>query len=307
MARAELTTLHLARIGQCYSGPLTELGPNVTEVPEDVSTTVDRQLKSAQILTTSGELSPAAHALLDPLFKYTHAYSAVTLLHNQREPVTFELDDQWVEYVGQSLRSVATPRVYTLVAAAGPIVTTAVRAGDHIDIMQESTTEPLDMVAARQLLAVADPEGTWAPATIGAVSFPAELLERAPLRRPLPTTASREALIDHKETVYRFVSALRDAQMSNRTIMAIERMLGFDHLAATHVAYVSGRARLLSEGSASIDYFHDAGMAVGGMQIAADGRLWKTLAPATTAEVATALQNLIALPARPMFDALSAY
>lgn len=307
MSSAELTTLHLARISQFYPGLLAELGPNVTEVPNDVAAVVDEQLRAAGILTPSGILSPEARALIDPLYGYTCAYSAVILLHNQREPVTFDLDDQWVEYIGQSLRSVTTPRVFVLVASTDSVVTTAVRAGDHIDLVQEPASDTLDVIAARRLLAVADPGGSWLPAKIGAVSFPAELLDRAPFRPPMPSNGNLDALADHKETVYRFVSALRAADVSSRTIMAVEQLLGFDHLAATHVAYVSGQQRLLSEGSASIDYFHDAGVAVGGLQPAADGRVWKTLAPGTPTEVSAALRNLTHLPARPMLDAISVY
>lgn len=307
MTRAELTSLHLARIGQFYSRPFTELGPNIVEVPDEVADMVDEQLRQAHILTGLGQLTPQAQALFDPVCEYERAFSAVILLHNQREPVTFELDEQWMEYVGQSLRSVTTPRVYVLVAAAGPVVTTVVRAGDHIDIMQESTTEPLDEVAARQFLAVADPEGIWSPASIAAVSFPADLLERAPLRAPIPHAGNRESVIDHRETVYRFISVLRDAQVSSRTIRTIEQLLRFEHLAVTHVGYISGRERLLSEGSASIDYLHNAGVAVGGLQITGDGRLWKTLAPATPTEVAAALRDLTKLPRRPMLDALAVY
>lgn len=307
MTSAELTTLHLARLGQLYPEPLAELGPNITEIPDDAAAAVDEQLVAAGFLTTAGELTPEARTILDPLHRYDSAYTAVIMLHNQREPVTFDLDDQWVEYVGQSLRSVTTPRVYAIVAAFGSTVTSAVRAGDHIDIIQESTSDTLDVVAARRLLAVADPNGEWSPAKIGAVSFPASLLEQAPARPPAASSRNQEAVADHKETVYRFVAALREANASNRTIVAVEQLLGYDHLAATHVAYVRGGRRMLSEGSASIDYFHDAGVAVGGIEMAADGRRWKTLAPATQTEVAAALRHLTRLPARPMLEALSGY
>ncbi|MFZ2172909.1 MAG: ESX secretion-associated protein EspG [Rhodococcus sp. (in: high G+C Gram-positive bacteria)] len=304
MTRAQLTSLHLARLGQLYPRPLAELGPNITEIPDDVAGIITEQLVNAALIDTDGSMSVQARTLLDPLFAYDHAFAAVIMLHNQRQRVTFDLDDEWVEYMRESLP--ITPRVYVLVAATGATVTTAIRAGDHVDVAQATTSDDLARVAARELLRVGDPDAQWSPADITAVSFPANILDRAPVRAPLPS-ADRKAHADHKETVYRFVAALRTAGASSRTVMAVEKFFELDHIAATHVSYVNGPRRLLSEGSATIDYFHNAGIAVGGLQKAGDGRMWKTLAPATPTEVAKALTDLTRLPARPMLDALSGY
>ena len=304
MAHAQLTTLHLARLSQLYPRPLAELGPNVTEVPDEYAAIVDEQLTAAGLL--SGELTSQAHALLDPLFGYENAFTAVILLHNQRQMVTFDLDEKWVEYMQKSPLS-NTPRVYVLVASKGTEVATAVRAGDHVDVSVATTSESLPLVAARELLRVGDPDGRWSPATIPAVTFPAELLDRAPARAPLPGSADTKAHEDHKLTVRRFADALRKAEVPSRSIMAVEKFLELDHVAATHISYVSGAQRLLSEGTTTIDYFHEAGISVGGVQKTGDGRLWKTLAPATEKGVQTSLTFLTRLPARPMLEALSGF
>ncbi|WP_301850672.1 ESX secretion-associated protein EspG [Rhodococcus pyridinivorans] len=282
-----------------------DIGPNITEIPDELEKVVAAQLISSGLVTDAHTLSADARTLLDPLFSYDSAYSAVLLLHNQRQPVSIEIDEQWAEYVADSVRAASTPRVYILVAASGATVTTALRAGDHIDVTQSTATDTFENTAAQNLLALADPEKSWSPAQISAVSFPAHLLDRAPLRPPTPGRSNAQAEADHKETVFRFISALRDSGVSSRTVAAVEKLLRLDHIAAMHVAYISGPHRMLSEGSASIDYFHEAGVAVGGLQLAADGRKWKTLAPATQSEVATALRELKRLPSRPMHHALN--
>ncbi|MDE8647542.1 ESX secretion-associated protein EspG [Rhodococcus qingshengii] len=305
MTHAMLTSLHLARLSQFYPRPLAELGPNITEVPDDVASIVDQQLVAASLLDTRGALTEQARSLLDPLFRYDNAFTAVILLHNQRQQVTFDLDEMWMEYMRQSLPS--TPRVYVVVAASGPTTVTAVRAGDHVDLSMSATGDPLALVAARELLRVGDPDKQWSPAKIPAVSFPAELLNRAPARSPLPDSDDTQAQRDHKLTVSRFADALRKAEIPSRTIMAVEKFLQLDHIAATHVAYIGGAQRMLSEGTTTIDYFHNAGVSVGGVQKTGDGNLWKTLAPATVEEVRKSLTFLSRLPARPMLSALAGY
>ena len=303
MPHAQLTSLHLARLGQVYTGPLLELGPNVAEVPDDVAGIVNEQLIDAGLFESEGVLSAQAHTLLDPLFGYDDAFSAIILLHNQRQSFTFDLDGQWQEYMSESLTT--TPRVYVLVASHGRTVTTAVRAGDHVDITQVETSEPLVRIAAQELLRVGDPASEWSPADISALSFPASLLDHAPARAPIPGSADKDAVADHKETAYRFSSALRRGGVPSRTIIAVEKFLAFDHLAATHISFIKGHQRLISEGAATIDYFHDAGVSVGGLQLAGDGTKWRTLAPATQAETVSVLTDLMRLPSSPMLASLS--
>ncbi|MBM4654167.1 hypothetical protein GS896_25360 [Rhodococcus hoagii] len=302
----ELTSLHLSRIGQLYPQPLLELGPNIVEIPEEFSDIVDEQLTAAGVLESADTLAAPARALLDPLFGYDQAFAAVLMLHNQRQRVTFDLDEEWFDYIG-STSIPTTPRVYVLVTATGSTVTTAVRAGDHVDVVQEVVSEEFPKAAAAQLLRVGDPGNEWSPASIASVSFPADLLDRAPLRAPTTDSEDRQARADHRETVYRFVGALRGSGVSSRTVSTVETILGLDHIAANHVSYISGPRRLLSEGSASIDYFHNAGIVVSGVQKMGDGRVWKTFAPATRNDVAAALSDLTRLPSRPMLDALSSY
>ncbi|MBM4574696.1 hypothetical protein GS489_31030, partial [Rhodococcus hoagii] len=136
MSRMELTSLHLSRIGQLYPQPLLELGPNIVEIPEEFSDIVDEQLTAAGVLESADTLAAPARALLDPLFGYDQAFAAVLMLHNQRQRVTFDLDEEWFDYIG-STSIPTTPRVYVLVTATGSTVTTAVRAGDHVDVVRK--------------------------------------------------------------------------------------------------------------------------------------------------------------------------
>lgn len=297
MAHATITTIHMAHLGRLLSSHILELGPAAGEVPDEHKDTVVDQLTASGFLTDPETLSPSARGLLEPLTAYDEAYTGLIILHNQRQPLTFNIDDEWFDFLKQSFSDI--PRVYFLIARQGQTVTIGIRSGEQISLTQEPLAGLFPQHAATSVLGIGDPQKKWDPADITPASFPVSLLEHAPLRRPADDVDNPDEVLAYRKQTDKFTTALRAQGISTSTAATLRRLLSFDHVAVTHVAYSAGHRKLLSEGSATVDYFHNAGVAISSLRKTPDGSVWKAIHPASPANVSAALTDLTHIPASP--------
>ncbi|TQC47031.1 hypothetical protein EEB14_22945 [Rhodococcus sp. WS4] len=303
MANATISTMHMAYLAGLLPSPVFELGPAAVQVPPGFEDTVIEQLTATGFITGPDTLSDGAKALLEPLTAYEEAYTGVILLHNERQPVQLDIDDQWMEFLKNSLTDL--PRVYFLVARSGNVLSVAVRAGEQIDLSQRTIPGgPFAPVAATVILDIGDPQHEWKPLKIAPVMILQALVEKAPVRRPNSDVDEPAVTKGYRAQADRFIAAVRGEGLSPSTATTLRTLLTYDHVAQTHVVHSNGPRKLLSEGAATIDYFHDRGVSVSGVRKTADGGMWKSIMPATAKNVADALHELTRIPASPLESSL---
>lgn len=296
MSTATLNTLHMAHLGAQLSSRVFELGPAPVELPEDVTAAVVEELTAAGLTHTSGALTELGQNLCEPLADYDRAYWGMLLLHNQRQPVKFEIDEKWLQYLEHSF--IDTPRIYFLIAQRGDTVTTAVRNADRIDISQSLAPSGFPAAAAQALLRLGDPGGQWVPSTLPTVAIPYDSLDQAPMRRP-NDDADQQQRLAYQRYSRSYTSSLRNRGLDDRSISAINRLLSWDNVASTQVLLSVGPTRATPQHSVTIDYFYNAGVAVSFPRLIGDGSYWKTFDPAHQGTVTAALSSLAGLPSEP--------
>jgi len=307
MSTATLHTAHLAFLGALLPDRPFELGPAPADLPDDenLRSTIISQLSDGAGLVTAGgaELTDLGDSLLRPLVSYDEAYWGMFLLHNERQPLTLQVPDEWLDFMKESLATAAmsSPRTYILIARSGSVVTAAVRHQDRIDITQFTAPRGLPIAAADYVLALGDPQGVWKPLSIAPISLPvAALNKHQPPPRPPATDAADRDHAQYRRYTYKFVQDLRSSvHLDPRAAATLTRLLTLDHVASAQFMYSAGPQRLTPAQSVSIDYFHDAGVAVSRPRRLGDGTIWKHISPAAHNAVAEAFDALASMPARP--------
>ncbi|WP_128646303.1 ESX secretion-associated protein EspG [Rhodococcus sp. BS-15] len=299
MSTAAMQLAHLIHLNSLLPAPILELGPAPVDLPDDVrSVAVEHLLESGLVDTGGTRLTPLGESLLGPLTAYTEAYWGMTLLHNQRQPVRFEVDDRWAEHLRETFVHADTPRVYFVCAYRDGVATFAVRNHDSVEITQSSVTgEGFAAATAKLLLTLGDPQSQWRPLRTPVMSIPYDTLASAPPRRPEADSSAHEQGMYRRGTA-QYIATLRSDQrgLDSRSLTALSKLLSYDHVASTQVLYSSGPQQLTPEHGATIDYFHAQGVAVSHPRHVGDGTYWKVIQSATVDAVGQALDALAALP-----------
>lgn len=290
---------HLVYLGTITGTHISELGPAPVEVPDEIAGTVVEHLTAIGILDESDPTALTAHgtALLAPLTQYAEAFAGLLLLHNQRQPVRLDIDDNWREYLAETFSD--TPRVHILVTRAGADTTVAVRSGDDIDIHTATRADKFASTAARALRSVTDPDGTWQPVKLPLVRVPQKVIIQALTadpamlaRGPAADSDDPDEAREHSENVGKFTTMLADGGMSADTQRTVGKLMRFDHVAAAHITHISGVAGDMTGSAVTVDFFHDEGVTVSEQFVAPDGQTWKQIRPATPDAVSEALAAL---------------
>lgn len=306
MSTAVLDVMHMALLGSLLPDRPIELGPAPVELPPDpsVRSTVLAQLSvgaGAGLVDQDGTaLTDVGRELLLPLVSYDEAYWGMIVTHNERQPVTLQVPDEWLEYIGDALQTaaMASPRTYVLITRRGATATAAVRHHDRIDISQFTIPRGLPIAVADYILGLADPHKQWAPLNMPPVSFPyAALSKYPPPPRPPASDSPARQQTEHRRYAARFVQSLRtEYRLPPKAAAALSQLLTLDHVATTQLMYSQGDRKLTSDHSVAIDYFHNAGMTVTRPRRIGDRSWWKHISPATHSAVAEALAALPQLP-----------
>nr|WP_296774778.1 hypothetical protein [Rhodococcus sp. (in: high G+C Gram-positive bacteria)] len=299
MSTAALQLAHLVHLNSLLPAPILELGPAPVDLPDDVrSVAIDHLLEAGLVDTGGTRLTPLAESLLGPLNAYSEAYWGMTLLHNQRQPVRFEVDDRWAEHLKETFVHADTPRVYFLCAYRDGVATFAVRNHDSVEITQSSVTaDGFAAATGRLLLNLGDPQSQWRPLRTPVMSIPYDTLASAPPRRPEADGSAHEHGM-HRRGTAQYIATLRSdrRELDSRSLAALSKLLSYDHVASTQVLYSRGPRQLTPDHGASIDYFHGQGVAVSHPRRVADGSYWKVIQSATVEAVGQALDVLAGLP-----------
>lgn len=305
MSHLTLDVMHLAHLGGLLQDRPWELGPAPVEVPDQVRALIADQLHQSG-LTNSGatEVTEQGAALLEPLVTYRNAYWGFLTLQNQLQPVTFDIDPQWLQHLEEALitASVAAPKIYFLLAEGHDgLMTAAVRMNNQVQISQHTTAHGLAAAASQFIQRLADPQGRWAPAPITPLAVPYEALsvDQVPPRPPASDT-DPQTRSDYLKHVRRWTTTVRTAHnLDARSTLTLRTMLEWDHIASAQVLYSSGPQRKTPQHAVTVDYFHDHGVAVSTPRRLADGTFWRHIAPATDKAVTGALNELAKTPAKP--------
>lgn len=276
----------------------------ITELPHELGafpvTDIDKQVRQdlidwSIVDPATNKLTPPAEEFLAGITNYEWAYSGLLLLYSERQPVTVELPEEFVQ-AGMQYAVRDIPRVGFLIGYRNQTLTTLVLAAGRITICADRVSHCEDPAAisqsvARIILNICDPQRQWNAYPLTKVSIPAAA-----------ATALRAGRPDTAEGVQAQVGAarkiLREAEMARTTTNELAELLNCENNAAAQITHTlrtpKGKATAVYN-AAGLMFFTSPtsqGTVVSYPTRGADGTGWITYEPGSEQALARGLDAL---------------